>query len=320
MRTYIIKRLLIMIPVFIAITMIIFALVNLTPGDPYMAMLDTTNISEEQLEVLLNSIGYYDPLPVKYIKWVGRLLQGNLGHSTWYQEPVASVLGRRLLNTLLLSVSSLVLSVIIAVPLGVISATKKNSIFDYLATIVALMGISIPAFFFALGMIKIFGIDLQIMPMSGMQTVPNYAGFRQVLDVLWHMVMPVVVLAFLHTASLMRYTRSSMLDVMQQDYIRTARAKGLGERVVIYRHALRNTMIQIVTMVTLSMGNLFSGAVLVETVFTWPGAGSLMYQAISYRDYNLITAAALVISIAVLLSNLLADVLYALVDPRIKLK
>lgn len=319
MRVYIIKRLLVLIPVFIGITIIIFTLVNLTPGDPFRAMLDTQDVSEEQLEVMLNSIGYYDPLPVKYMKWVKNVLRGDLGYSTWYQEPVADVLGRRLGNTLLLSSASLVFSVLLAVPLGVISATKKYSLFDYAATIAALIGISIPAFFFALGLIKIFGIDMKIFPISGMQTVPNFSGFRQILDIGWHMFLPLIVLVFTHTASLMRYTRSSMIEVMQQDYIRTARAKGLSERVVIYRHALRNSMIQLVTMVTLQMAQLFSGAVLIETVFTWPGTGSLIYSAIGYRDYNLITAGALVISLAVLLANLLADILYAVVDPRIKL-
>lgn len=320
MRAYIIKRLLVLIPVFLGITMIVFALVNLTPGDPYMAMIDTQGVSPERLEAMLDSIGYYDPLPVKYIKWLKNLLMGDLGYSTWYQEPVADVLGRRLGSTLLLSCSALVLGVLFAVPLGVISATKKYSVFDYIATIIALIGISIPAFFFALGLVKIFGIDLQLLPIAGMQSVPNYTGFRQVLDVLLHMIMPLTVLGFMQTASLMRYTRSSVMDVMQQDYIRTARAKGLSEHVVIYRHALRNTMVQLVTMITLSMGYLFSGAVLVETVFTWPGTGSLIYQAIGFRDYNLVTAGTLVVSLTVLLANLLADILYAVVDPRVKLQ
>ena len=283
MRAYILRRLLILIPVFIGITIIIFALVNLTPGDPFSAMLEVPGISPDQLEKLKVQSGYYDPLG----------------------------------NTLLLSLSALIIGVVFAVPLGIISATKKYSGFDYIATIIALIGISIPSFFFALGLIKIFGIDLSIFPMSGMQSVPNKEGFAQVVDVLWHMVLPLFVLGFMQMASLMRYTRSSMIDVMQQDYIRTARAKGLSERVVIYRHALRNSLTQLVTMITLSMGGLFSGAVLVETVFTWPGMGTLIYSAIGQRDYNLITAGALLISLTVLMANLLADILYAVVDPRV---
>lgn len=321
MRAYILRRLLIMIPVFIGITIIVFALVNLTPGDPFSAMLEVPGISPEQLENLKVQSGYYDPLPIKYFKWVKNLvLHGDLGYSSWYHEPVTAVIGRRLGNTLLLSISALIIGVLFAVPLGIISATKKYSGFDYIATIIALIGISIPSFFFALGLIKIFGIDLQILPMSGMQSVPNKEGIAQIFDVLWHMVMPLFVLGFMQMASLMRYTRSSIIDVMQQDYIRTARAKGLSERVVIYRHALRNSLTQLVTMITLSMGGLFSGAVLVETVFTWPGMGTLIYSAIGQRDYNLITAGTLLISLTVLMANLLADVLYAVVDPRVTYK
>lgn len=318
MRQYVIRRVLVMIPVFFGITIVVFALIYSTPGDPFMAMLDTDNIPADQMEVMLNSIGYYDPLPVKYVKWLRNAVTGNLGYSTWYHEPVVDILARRISNTLLLSIASLVLSVLIAVPLGVISATKKYSVFDYIATIIALIGLSIPSFFFALGLIKVLGIDLAILPISGMETVPNFTGFAKVLDILSHMAMPLIVLTFMHTASLMRYTRSAMLEVLGQDYIRTARAKGLSERVVIYRHALRNAMIPLVTMITLSMGSLVSGATLVENVFTWPGMGSLLYSAITYRDYNLITAGTLLMALTVLLTNLLADILYAVVDPRIK--
>lgn len=321
MRAYIIRRLLIMIPVFLGITIIVFALVNLTPGDPFIAMLDVQGVSPDQLEILKESIGYYDPLPVKYLKWIKNLVfNGSLGHSQWYQEPVTTVIGRRLGNTLILSLSALIIGVVLAVPLGIISATKKYSIFDYIATVVALIGISIPSFFFALGLIKVFGIDMHVMPTAGMQSVPNKEGFAQFVDILWHMVLPLTVLGFMQTASLMRYTRSSMIDVMQQDYIRTARAKGLSERVVVYRHALRNSLTQLVTMITLSLGHLFSGAVLVETVFTWPGMGTLIYNAIGQRDYNLITAGTLLISLTVLFANLLADIMYAVVDPRVTYK
>ena len=177
MRAYILRRLLIMIPVFIGITIIVFALVYLTPGDPFSAMLEVPGISPEQLETLKVQSGYYDPLPIKYFKWVKNLvLHGDLGYSSWYHEPVTDVIGRRLGNTLLLSLTSLIIGVVFAVPLGIISATKKYSVFDYIATFVALIGISIPSFFFALGLIKIFGIDLSVFPMSGMQSVPNKEG------------------------------------------------------------------------------------------------------------------------------------------------
>lgn len=318
MKQFIIRRLLIMIPVFIGISMIIFGLIHSTPGDPYITMLDP-NITETDREAMLNSIGYYDPLPVKYIKWIGRAIKGDLGYSIRYKEPVADVISRRIGNTLLLSVTALVLSVLIAVPLGIVSATKQYSVFDYVATILALIGLSIPAFFFALGLIKVLAFDLGIFPISGIETTgANYTGMKRVLDVLHHMALPIIVLTFVQTASLMRYTRSSMLEVIQQDYIRTAKAKGLSERVVIYKHALRNAMISIVTLISLSLGGLLSGAVLTETVFVWPGMGTLVYQAILNRDYPLVMAGTMLLALCVLFANLLADIMYAVVDPRIR--
>lgn len=318
MQQYIIRRILILIPVFIGISMIVFALIHTTPGDPYISMIDL-EISAAEKEAMLNEIGYYDPLPVKYVKWAGRALQGDLGYSLNYKEPVVDVMKRRLGNTLLLSLTALILSTIIAIPLGVISATKKHSAFDYLVTLVGLIGISIPAFFFALGSIKLFAVDLGWFPISGIETVgAHYTGFARALDIMKHMALPLTVLTFIQTASLMRYTRSAMLEVLQQDYIRTARAKGVAESVVIYKHALRNAMISISTLIAISLGYLMSGAVLTETVFVWPGMGTLIYQAVGNRDYNLITSSTLLIALCILIANLISDILYALIDPRIK--
>lgn len=320
MKQYIIKRVLVMIPVFFGISVIVFALIHTTPGDPYANMINPNlNIDKEQKEAMLKSIGYYDPLPVKYVKWLARAVQGDLGFSIRYKEPVTNVIARRLGNTFILSAIVLLLSILIAVPLGIISAVKQYSIFDYLASIAALIGLSIPAFFFALGLIKLLAFDLGIFPISGLETVgAGFTGLRKFMDVLHHMALPVIVLTFIQTASLMRYTRSAILEVIQQDYIRTARAKGLSENTVIYVHALRNAMISIVTLITLTLGSLLSGAVLTETVFVYPGMGTLIYQAVLNRDYPLITAGTLLMAVCVLLSNLIADILYAVVDPRIK--
>lgn len=318
MIKYIIRRLLIMIPVFIGISMVIFALVHTTPGDPYIAMLDP-NLLREDREAMLTKIGYYDSLPVKYIKWAGRALKGDLGYSLIYKEPAADVMGRRIGNTLLLMMTALILSTFIAIPLGVVSATRPYSPFDYTATVLALIGISIPAFFFALGAIKIFAVDLKIFPISGIETIgAGYTGMKKALDILHHMGLPLIILTFIQTASLMRYTRSAMLEVLSQDFIRTARAKGVKERHVIYKHALRNAMISISTLITISLGYLMSGAVLTETVFLWPGMGTLIYKAVGNRDYNLITSGTLLIALCILIANLLSDVLYAVIDPRIK--
>lgn len=307
-----------MIPVLIGISIVIFALINLAPGDPYTSMIDP-NISGDDKRVMLESIGYYDPLPVKYLKWVGRAVRGDLGYSIRYKEPVTQVISRNLGNTLILSISALILSVVLAVPLGVISATRKNTFFDNLITVFSFVGLSIPVFFFGMLMIKFLAFDLNLFPISGMAGIgQELTPIQALLDLIHHMVLPVTVLAMVNMAQLMRYTRSSMLEVIMQDYIRTARAKGLKERVVIYKHALKNALIPVVTVVCISIGYLLSGALLTETVFSWPGMGTLVYQSILNRDYPLVTASTLVISLFILLSNLLADIFYAVIDPRIK--
>lgn len=318
MKKYVTRRILIMIPVLIGISVIIFALINLAPGDPYSSMIDPS-ITAADRENMLRAIGYYDSLPVKYIKWIGRAIQGDLGYSIRYKEPVIDVIKRNFGNTLSLSLLSLCISVLISIPLGVISSTHKYSVFDYIVTIFSFIGLSIPVFFLAMLMIKFFSIDLGLFPISGMQTVgSNYTGIEKILDYAKHMTLPIIVLGITNMASLMRYTRSSMLDVIQMDYIRTARAKGVKERIVIYKHALRNALIPIVTIVCMSLGHMMSGAILTETVFVWPGMGTLVYQSILNRDYPLVTASAMLIAVFILASNLLADILYAYLDPRIK--
>jgi peptide/nickel transport system permease protein len=320
LRTYLIRRLLLMIPVIVGISIIIFTLINIAPGDPYRSMLETNpNISAEDYENMLRHIGYYDPLPVKYFKWVGQLLTGNLGYSISSKEPIADLLPRRLFNTLLLSLPALILSTLIAVPLGVLSATRQYSRLDYFLSILAFIGISIPAFFLALLFIKFIAFDLGLFPIQGISTVASgFTGFRLLLDRLYHMVLPVAVLTGVQVASRMRYTRSAMLEVIGQDFIRTARAKGLSERKVIYKHALRNALIPVITVLSMSLGTILSGAVLTETVFMWPGMGTMVYTAISNRDYPVVMAGAMVLAVVMLFANLLADVMYAVVDPRIR--
>lgn len=318
MRKYIIRRLLVLIPVLIGISIIVFTLVHNMPGNPYTQMIDP-KLSQADKENMLESIGYYDPLPVKYVKWVSRVVKGDLGYSIRYKEPVLDVLSRNIFNTLLLSVTSFILSVIIAIPLAVISATKQYSVFDYIVTMIAFIGISIPAFFFGLLMVKFLAFDLGLFPISGMRTIGGgYTGFKAFIDILHHMALPVIVLTFISLAGLMRYTRSAMLEVIKQDYIRTARAKGLSEKVVIYKHALRNGMIPVITVLSLNLGFLLSGAILTENVFVWPGMGTLTYQGILNRDYPVVIACTMLFAITVLAANLIADITYAIVDPRIR--
>lgn len=315
---YIAKRLLQTIPILIGISIIIFTLVNLQPGDPYAHMMDP-NLSADMREEMLEKIGYYDPLPVQYVRWLGRAIQGDLGYSIVYKAPVLNVISSRIGNTFILSLTAIMLSIIIAIPIGIITAIRRKQFIDYVATVIALMGLSIPAFFFGMLMIKWFAVDLQWLPIAGMVTAgAHLEGMAYVSDVVSHMILPTLVLALINTASLMRYTRSHMIEMIEQDFIRTARAKGISGYRVIYKHALKNCMIPIVTIISLQIPTLLSGALLTETIFIWPGIGRLNYEAVMNRDYPLIMGIVMCIAILTLAANLIADILYALIDPRIK--
>lgn len=320
MRTYLIRRILLLIPVAIGVSIIIFLLINFAPGDPFANMIEgNPDMTREDYENLLRSIGYYDPLPVKYFKWAKQVASGQLGYSISQKQPIADMIGRRLRNTLALSIPALILSTIVAIPIGVFSATRQYSVWDSILTLLAFIGISIPAFFLALLMVKFLAFDLKLFPIQGMQTIGrNLTGWAYLWDRIHHIILPLTVLTSLQVAGRMRYTRSSMLEIINQDYIRTARAKGLSERVVIYKHALRNALIPVVTVLSISLGGLLSGAVLTENVFMWPGMGTLVYQAISNRDYPLVMAGTMLLAFAMLIANLLADITYAFVDPRIR--
>lgn len=321
MRQYIIRRLLQMIPTIVGISLIIFLIFALAPGDPITANMDP-HMSVERKHELRAMYHLDQSKPTQYYYWVKELVtKGSLGESMYYQKPVSQVMKDFIPNSFYLSLASLVLGVLIAVPIGVVSATKQYSLFDKVFTIFALIGISIPSFFFGLLLIKWFGVDLKILPFSGMTTAGSqYTGFAYFLDVIKHMLLPLIVLTLGSVAGWMRYTRSSMLEVIRQDFIRTARAKGLKEKVVIYKHALRNALIPVITLLGFSIPGLFSGATLTESIFNWPGIGPVQLAAVNSRDYYLLMGTNLMLAILTLLGNLLADVAYALVDPRIRLK
>ncbi|WP_032123142.1 ABC transporter permease [Clostridium amazonitimonense] len=322
MKKYFLKRLLTMLPVFIGLSIIIFALINIAPGDPYMNVVEgQIAISASDKEAALNAIGYYDPIYLKYIKWMGKVLKGDMGTSIRYNEPVIDIIKRRISNTFLLSIVTLILTTLIAIPLGIASAIKPYSLKDRFLTILSLIGISIPGFFIALVIIKIFAINLGWFPISGLSTVgEKLTGFNKFIDVVKHMILPVISMTILEVASLMRYTRSSMLDVFNQSYIRTARAKGLNEKLIIYKHAFRNALIPVVTLLSTSLGYIVAGTILIETIFVWPGMGTLFYQSIANRDYPLVMGCAMILSSCILLANLFSDIVYCLVDPRIRFK
>lgn len=318
MKKYFISRLLQSIIILLGVTLVVFFLIHLAPGDPFIQTLNP-NVTPEVREKMLRAIGYYDPIIIQYFKWLGQVLTGNLGYSIQFGRPVINVIGDYLPNTILLGLVSLLLSLCIAIPAGIHSSVKRGGLFDIIVTFFCFLGISIPAFFFGLLLIKWFAFDLNLFPTSGMVSIgKNYQGWARFFDVMEHMFLPTLVLSLANTATFMRYTRSSMIEVIDQDYIRTARAKGLLEHAVIHKHAFRNALISLITVITLSIPEIFSGAVLTETIFVWPGIGRVNYDAIGRRDYPLVMGILLLLAVVILLSNLLADLLYAVADPRIR--
>ncbi|MDH6367580.1 MULTISPECIES: ABC transporter permease [unclassified Breznakia] len=324
MIKYILKRLLNMIPVIFIISILIFATVRSMPGDPVNAYLGMgSKVTPEQKEVIREQLGLNGSMPEQYIRWAGRLVQGDLGESIKYKKPVTELIGEYIWNTFLLNVISLILAVLISIPIGIKQATKKYSKFDNFWTVFSLFGISVPTFFFGLVLVFFLSLQLGLLPMNGMrdpiQAAFGYPNiFANIADVASHMVIPVIVLAFGSFSSLSRYVRNAMIDVINQDYIRTARAKGLKEKVVIYRHAFKNALIPLVTLLGSYIPSLFSGAMILETVFLWPGLGWILIEAINSRDLSVTTAVLLFSAVLMLLGNLLSDVLYSVVDPRIK--
>ena len=327
MGRFLIRRVLQSIPVFLAITLLSFVLINAVPGGPTARLELDKDIKPEDVERIKINMGLDQPVWKRYMIWIGvlpntkgdytGLLQGDLGISYINQTPVAESIIARLPNTLLLAVISLVLSLALAVPLGVISAIKQHSWLDNVSTILSTAGVSIPSFWFGLIAILLFSVRLRWLPTGGMYTLGEGKSFT---DLLVHLIMPGAILSLLNVAGWNRYVRGSMLEVIQQDYVRTARAKGLRERVVIVRHALRNALIPMATLVGLSIPGLVSGAIITETVFGWPGMGRLAYHAAQKRDYPVSMGVLVISAVMVLLGNLLADIAYMYLDPRIRLE
>lgn len=314
MGKYILKRILIAIPVLIGITLIDYAIMCLA-GSP-LEMLKGPRISDAALQAKEIAAGLDKPLIVQYFVWLWQLLQGNLGYSMKSYEPVSAMIGSHIGPTLLLMGASLALSLLIAVPAGIYSAVKQYSKGDYAVVTASFIGSSIPSFFLALILIYIFTVKLGILPSGGMNTLGMDGS---VADTIRHMVLPVTVLAVSLAGSNIRYIRSSFLEILQQDYLRTARAKGIGYKRVIWKHAMRNALLPIVTVIGMQIPMLFGGAVIIEQVFSWPGLGLMTMTAIMGRDYPVIMGVCLLSALVVLVSNLITDILYALVDPTIQL-
>ena len=318
-RTYIIRRVLQMIPVFLGIIIILFFIVDAAPGD-YVAGMINPKLSAEQQAALREKLDPDAPVIQKFWNWLTEVFQGNLGYSLSHQKPVTEVIGSLIGPTFQLSICALIVAILVGVPCGIISATRQYSKLDTGLTIFSLVGISIPSFFFGLLLIKFLAVDLGWFPVFGLRdvTLMNANFFVRFFDGVWHMILPVTVLGLSSAASFMRYTRSAMLEVIRQDYIRTARAKGLKERVVIYRHAFRNGMIPIITLIGFWIPSLFSGAIMTESVFGLPGLGKVMVEAVAKRNEPLIIGICALLAVLTLVAALAADILYAVADPRIR--
>jgi peptide/nickel transport system permease protein len=314
MGKYILKRILIAIPILIGITIIDYVIMCLA-GSP-LEMLQGPRVSQAAVEAKKIALGLDKPIYIQYFVWLGQLLHGNLGYSMKSYQSVSSMIASHLGPTLLLMGVSLLVSLLLAIPAGIYSAIHQYSKGDYAVVTLSFLGSSVPGFFLSLILVYIFTIRLGWLPSSGMTTLGADSG---AWDVAQHMVMPVVVLAFSMAGSNIRYIRSAVLEILQQDYLRTAQAKGIGRRRVIYRHAMRNALVPIITVIGMEIPVLFGGSIIIEQVFSWPGLGLMTMSAISNRDYPVIMGVCLLSAIVVLVANLITDILYALADPTIQL-
>lgn len=330
-RNYIIKRLFTVIPTLIGVSILVFLMINLIPGDPAQAMLYPKGTPAE-IAALRHKLGLDLPLVKQYINWVINVAHFDFGYSVRSGEKVISVIANRIPATIELSLTALIIAVFAGIPLGVIAARKKNSFIDYTAISVSLLGVSIPVFWLGLMLIFLFSVTLGLLPVSGRiamgSSLTDHTGFYlldamitgnlpALMDALKHLILPAVSLATIPLALIVRVTRSSMLEVLSQDYMRTAKAKGIPMRRVIYRHALKNALIPVLTVIGIQLGTLMGGAILTETVFSWPGIGMLVVSAISNRDYPIIQGIVFLVALVMIVVNLLVDIIYAYIDPRI---
>ena len=318
MTGYILKRTLQAIPTLLGVSTLIFFLMHAAPGDPTSIYI-RPDIDPAVIEQMRKNLGLDQPVHVQYVKWLSSFARGDFGYSFSQKRPIIDIIKDTLPNTLLLSAIALVIIFVVGILIGTIQAVRQYSWVDNLATVVAFFFYSMPSFWFGLMLILLLSYKFQLLPASQMTSV-NYEflpASQQWVDRLKHLIMPATALGIGGAASVARYMRSGMLEQIRQDYVRTARAKGLSERVVIFKHAMRNALIPVITLLGLYLPFLVGGAVLIETIFAWPGMGRLIVQAIFQRDYPVVLAIAFVSAIMVILGSLLADILYSIVDPRV---
>jgi peptide/nickel transport system permease protein len=316
MTTYIVRRLLISIPILVGITILVFLFIATAPGDPVSAFIRPELANNEQIrEIIVARYGLDQPIYIRYIRWLAEAVQGNLGYSAVGGLPILPTVLRGLLASATLMLTALAIGILVGIPLGVLSALRQYSKLDFALTGVAFLGVSTPSFLLGLGGLWLFGLQIRIFPIAGMQSAS--VPFN-VLDFLAHLALPAIILGVGYVAYLMRYSRAAMLEVINSLYVTTAESKGLPHSTVVVRHAFRNALIPILTVIGVFLPEMVGGAVITESVFSWPGVGLMMVQGVQQRDYPIIMGISLFVGIAVLGANLLTDLLYAAADPRIR--
>lgn len=325
MLKYVGKRLIYIVGVFFVVSIIMFGLFNNVPGDRALNQIQAMKgkVSNEQFEVLYQQqrekLGLDDPIPVRYVKWMGNLLQGDLGYSTFYKKDVVEVIGEPLKNTIFINIFATILALGITIPLGIWCAVKKFSKFDNAVQVLTIVGYSVPVYIIALVFMYIFSVKLGIFPISGMNS-PNFTGTGLAFfaDRMYYLALPLIVMTVAALGSMTRYVRAAMIDALSMDYIRTARAKGLREKVVIYSHAWRNALLSVVTLIIGWFMSVFMGSIIIEQMFLLNGIGQMYYKGLMNQDYDLALAIQMLYCVITLISNLITDLSYGIVDPRVR--
>ena len=324
---YLLKRLIYIVFVFFIISILMFAIYKCMPGDPVDIMLgdSKTSMKPDAYQALYDQtyqrLGLDKPMPVQYLSWMGNMLTGNFGYSTQYKKEVIQIISSPMTNTILLNLFTMFVVFLISIPLGIVTAVRKNGVFDKVVQVVTIVGYSIPSFIIALLAIFTFAVKIPIFPISGLKTAGMDAGGVQgALDMAWHMVLPVLVMSVSGIGGITRYVRAAMIDVLRMDYIKTARAKGLREKTVIYIHAFRNALIPVVTITTWWIIGLFGGSIVIESVFLIPGLGKMLIDSLMQRDFAVVLTMQMFYVVLSLAGNVLMDIAYTLVDPRVRLE
>ena len=324
---YLLKRFVYIVFVFFIISILMFAIYKSMPGNPVDIMLgdSKTSMKPDAYQALydktVKDLGLDKPLPVQYVAWMGNMLTGEFGYSTQYKQEVINIISAPMINTVLLNILTMIVVFIIAIPLGIVTAVRKNGVFDKTVQVVTIVGYSIPTFIVALLAIFLLAVKFPIFPISGVKSAGlNATGLEYVLDRLWHMALPVLVMSVSGIGGITRYVRAAMIDVLRMDYIKTARAKGLREKTVVYIHAFRNALIPVVTITTWWVVGLFGGSIVIESVFLWPGLGKMLIDGLLQRDFAVVLTMQMFYVVLSLAGNVIMDIAYTIVDPRVRLE